>query len=244
MLEKYEREIAAEFDASFFVSEAEAAFFRARAGASARRIDYYLNGVDIAYFSPETRLASPYREGARAVVFTGYMDYRPNIDAVKWFVQEVWENIRRACPEAVFFIVGARPPREVQALGDVEGVFVTGAVPDVRPWVSHAWVSVAPMRMARGIQNKVLEAMAMAIPVVVTPAGIEGIELCPETQCRVVAEAGAFADACTGLLSGEVPARDSAARDCIVRHYDWPQVFHRLDACLWPAGPAAAGTGT
>jgi len=103
------------------------------------------------------------------------MDYWANVDAVVWFAQQVFPFVKRQCPEARFYIVGSKPSKQVQQLADDVAVIVTGRVDDVRNYVAHAHVVVAPLRIARGIQNKVLEAMAMAKPVVVTSAAMEGI---------------------------------------------------------------------
>jgi glycosyltransferase involved in cell wall biosynthesis len=113
--------------------------------------------------------------GRRIAGFVGVMDYRPNVDAVVWFVENCWERIRAACPKAVFRIIGRGPTRRVRRLAKVPGVEVVGGVDDVAAEVRQLAVSVAPMRIARGLQNKVLEAMAAAKPVVLTAKAAEGI---------------------------------------------------------------------
>lgn len=127
------------------------------------------NGVDLKYFEPDL---SP--QAGSGCVFTGAMDYRPNIDAVVWFANEVWPALRMGHPDATFRIVGRNPAKAVKRLRAISGVEVTGAVPDVRPYLRDAAVAVAPLRIARGLQNKVLEALAMAKPVVVSPAALAG----------------------------------------------------------------------
>ncbi|RYE76116.1 MAG: TIGR03087 family PEP-CTERM/XrtA system glycosyltransferase, partial [Oxalobacteraceae bacterium] len=150
---RYERQVARDFDASLFVSSQEAALFAGMAPESASKVGWFSNGVDSAYFSPHHDFASPYPEGGPVMVFTGAMDYWPNIDAVQWFAAEMLPVVRRQHPDARFCIVGARPSREVQALAALPGVTVTGTVPDVRPYLAHAALAVAPLRIARGIQN-------------------------------------------------------------------------------------------
>src|SRR5690606_37263681 len=113
---------------------------------------------------------------APVVVFTGAMDYWANVDAVQWFVADIWPRVRAGAPHARFFIVGSNPVPAVQALEIHGGVQVTGRVPDVRPYLAHADVAVAPLRIARGTQNKVLEALAMARPVVCTSAAAAGLD--------------------------------------------------------------------
>src|SRR5690606_24436539 len=137
---------------------------------------------DTEYFDPETRFDSPYASedgtlAAPVVVFTGAMDYWANVDAVQWFVREIWPSVRAEAPQARFFIVGSNPAPAVRELESHEGVHVTGRVPDVRPYLAHADVAVAPLRIARGTQNKVLEALAMARPVVCTAAAASGLDL-------------------------------------------------------------------
>src|SRR5262249_20598440 len=115
------------------------------------------NGVDLDYFT-NTDAA----EEEQSCVFVGALDYLPNIDAAVWFCQEVWPRVRKECPQARFRVVGRRPAPEVLELGKQAGVEVIGQVPDVRPYVARAAVTVVPLRIARGIQNKALESLAMA----------------------------------------------------------------------------------
>ncbi len=161
----YERQVAATADRAFFVTEAEAALFRRQAPECAIRVDALCNGVDADYFSPAPAHPNPYADDELSVVFTGAMDYHPNIDAVRWFAANVLPRLQESRPRLRFTIVGRSPTAEVLALAG-EGVTVTGTVPDVRPYLQHAAVVVAPLRIARGIQNKILEAMAMGKAVV------------------------------------------------------------------------------
>ena len=219
---RYERQVASQYDASLFVSSPEADLFRQLAPESVERIGHFSNGVDTDYFSPEHELASPYAPGERALVFTGAMDYWPNVDAVQWFCDEVFPILRRQDPELRFYIVGSRPAPQVQALAQAAGVTVTGTVPDVRPYIRHARVAVAPLRIARGIQNKVLEAMAMATPVVVSPQALEGIAAEPGRELLLAAEAADFADAVAQLLARTGNDMGLAARARVEHHYSWP----------------------
>jgi len=173
----WERTAAATFDATVLVSPAERDLFLQRAPEAAERVVAISNGVDTGYFTPEHPHANPYARDVLPIVFTGAMDYWPNGDAVTWFVDEVLPRVRETCPEARFHVVGTRPTPAVRALESRPGVQVVGAVPDVRPWLAHARVVVAPLRLARGIQNKVLEGLAMDRPVVATSAALDGLEL-------------------------------------------------------------------
>jgi sugar transferase (PEP-CTERM/EpsH1 system associated) len=220
----YERHVARDYDASLFVSAPEADLFRQLAPESTAKIGHFNNGVDTDYFSPEEPHANPYAAGERALVFTGAMDYWPNVDAVQWFAADIFPTLRERFADVKFYIVGARPAPAVQELAKLPGVVVTGTVPDVRPYIAHAAVSVAPLRIARGIQNKVLEAMAMATPVVVSPQALEGIDAVPGSELVLAEDASAFVDAVTALLAGQdsaAAAIGAAARAKVQRSYSW-----------------------
>jgi sugar transferase (PEP-CTERM/EpsH1 system associated) len=220
----YERQVARDYDASLFVSAPEAALFRQLAPESGAKIGHFSNGVDTDYFTPDTGHANPYEAGERALVFTGAMDYWPNVDAVQWFCDQVFPALRERFPDLRFYIVGSRPNAQVQALAERPGVSVTGTVPDVRPYIAHAAVAVAPLRIARGIQNKVLEAMAMARAVVVSPQALEGIDAEPGSELVLAEDADAFVNAVGALLAGQDSAAGAigrAARDKVQRSYSW-----------------------
>lgn len=217
----YERRVADQFDASLFVSDPEAELFRTLAPESRAKIGFFNNGVDTDYFSPDRSYDNPFEEGEQALVFTGAMDYWPNVDAVKWFASEVLPRVLEAVPQARFYIVGARPSPEVQSLAG-DAIVVTGTVPDVRPYLAHCKAAVAPLRIARGIQNKVLEAMAMARPVVASPQAYEGIEAIEGRELLVADAPQDYADAVVGLLRSPHPAMGRAARASVERRYSWP----------------------
>jgi len=218
----YERRVARDYDASLFVSGPEADLFRQLAPESDAKIGFFSNGVDTDYFTPEGGYASPYAEGEQAIVFTGAMDYWPNVDAVQWFAAEAMPILRARYPDLHFYIVGARPAPAVQELAKLPGVRVTGTVPDVRPYIAHARAAVAPLRIARGIQNKVLEAMAMATPVVVSPQALEGIHAEPGRELIVAEDGAGFADAVARLLERSNNDMGLAARARVERQYSWP----------------------
>jgi sugar transferase (PEP-CTERM/EpsH1 system associated) len=220
----YERRVARDYDASLFVSAPEADLFRQLAPESTAKIGHFNNGVDTDYFTPDHPHANPYAPGERALVFTGAMDYWPNVDAVQWFAADIFPQLRARFADAKFYIVGARPAPAVQELARLPDVVVTGTVPDVRPYIAHAAVSVAPLRIARGIQNKVLEAMAMATPVVVSPQALEGIDAVPGSELVLAEDAAGFVDAVSTLLAGQdsaAAAIGAAARAKVQRRYSW-----------------------
>ena len=201
-------------DASLFVSAAEAKLFTDTTGLAAHVIE---NGVDAAYFAPGT--VGPAVAPHPLIVFTGQMDYAPNIEAVADFVR----NTLPLLPNVVFAIVGRAPSAAVRALAG-DRVIVTGEVPDTRPWLAAADVVVAPLTLARGIQNKVLEAMAMGKPVVASSAAAEGISARAGLELIVCDSFGDQAAAITILLSNPERAHaiGAAARECVLTRYSWP----------------------
>ena len=229
---QYERSVATRFDASLFVSEAEAELFKKLAPESCAKIDYFSNGVDTEYFSPAHALANPYPGGTQAIAFTGAMDYWPNVDAVTWFADEVFPLILAQHPQARFYIVGSKPTAAVIALGQRPNIVVTGRVPDVRPYLAHAVAAVAPLRIARGIQNKVLEAMAMAKTVFVTPAALEGIAAESGRDLVRVDDAGGMASAVNAFLRDPTADLGPAARNLVQQRFSWESNLARIDACL------------
>ena len=231
---RYERKVAASFDASLFVSAPEAELFRSLAPESAARIGSFSNGVDTAYFAPGS-YANPYAEGEKALVFCGAMDYWPNIDAVQWFSAEVLPALRARDPALRLVIVGARPAPQVQALAAQPGITVTGTVPDVRPYVAHAALSVAPQRVARGIQNKGLEAKAQAKAVLVSPQALEGIDAEVGRELLLAQEAPQWIAAAAAALAGPPAALDAvgrAARARVEAAYSWDARLAPLDRMI------------
>ncbi len=228
----YERHVAKTCDAALFVSAPEADLFRTLAPESDAKIGFFNNGVDTDYFSPEREYDRPYASEERALVFTGAMDYWPNIDAVQWFATEIFPKLLATMPNLRFVIVGARPAPAVQALAQQAGVIVTGTVPDVRPYIHHAEIAVAPLRIARGIQNKVLEAMAMGRPVIVSPQALEGIEAVPGTDLLLADGADAFVATISALLAAPNPSLGAAARANVQQQYSWPSKLSRIEERL------------
>ncbi len=230
-LERAEAALAAAYDASLFVSAEESRLFLARHRELDGKVHAIPNGVDGGYFDPGASHPRPFAQGVRAAVFTGAMDYQANVDGVVWFCREVWPAVRAARADARLYIVGRRPSSAVRALTRLAGVEVTGRVPDVRPYLAHAKVAVAPLRVARGIQNKVLEALAMGRPVVGSAAAWEGLgpfdplfgarEDAPEDFARAVIR---HLDAPNG--EGE------ARRAAILARFSWERAVERCQELL------------
>ena len=238
-LDAWEARMAQQFDATLLVSEPEAALLQQRVPQARDKIAAFENGVDTDYFSPERDYPQPFQSDVRAIVFTGAMDYWPNIDAVVWFAEQVFPAIRQQCATAQFVIVGSRPSAEVSNLARQPGIVVTGSVPDVRPYLAHAACAVAPLRIARGVQNKVLEAMAMARVVVVTPQAAEGIRASAGEEYILALDAETFSQAVLNQLAQPHAGLAQAAREVILRHYNWEHNLAAIDACL-EVSPAAS----
>lgn len=227
-----DRRIARAADASVLVTEPEADLFRTLAPESAHKTFAIGNGVDADYFAPRGDFPSPYPDAAPTFVFTGHMGYWPNVDAVRWFAEAVLPGIRRDLPEARFAIVGADPAPAVRDLASLPGVVVTGRVPDVRPYMAHATAAVAPLRIARGVQNKVLEAMSMALPVVATPQAWTGIDAEPGRDLLLAEDAEGFAAAALALARGDHAETGVAARRRVLERYSWPARLAGFDRLL------------
>ncbi len=233
----YERHVAAMMDASVFVSNSEAELFKQLAPEAAARVWDIHNGVDVDYFDPTQEYPVPYAASEMAIVFTGAMDYWANVDAVTWFAREVFPAVRQRHATAHFYIVGARPSNAVQQLSQAPGITVTGTVKDIRPYLAHARVAVAPLRIARGVQNKVLEAMAMARPVVVTPQALDGIRCQADREVVVAEGAAAFTDRVCAILRGSAQSVADAARRRVVSDYSWESNLKRFEALLEGTSP-------
>lgn len=217
-------------DAVTLVSEDEANLLRTRCGDERRlkKIRAVLNGVDLEFFSPANV------EQSRSICFLGAMNYRPNIDAVMWFVTEVWPHLRKHHPSLVFNIVGRNPSPEVNSLRNVEGVHVTGAVPDVRPWLAQSVAVVAPLRIARGIQNKVLEAMAMGRVVVASPEALTGLRVEPDLNVlEAITPDEWYYQIRKALQSSEQrTSLEQNARSYVEQHHSWEATLEPLSEIL------------
>lgn len=232
-LRRVEQQVAAAFDRTLLATALEADLLRRIAPAGADRIEAVPNGIDGDYFSPERHYDNPYPPERVPLVFTGAMDYWPNADAVQHFRQAILPAVRARLPDASFVIVGSNPTAEVAALAAAPEVIVTGRVPDVRPYTAHARVVVAPLRVGRGVQNKVLEGMAMARPVVASPEALAGIEAEVGRELLLGADPAAFAAA---VCAAADPARGAElgqnGRRRVLADYAWSGSLARLDAIM------------
>lgn len=227
----YERAMAASTHTSLFVSAEEASLFKQLAPESAHKTHYRTQGVDSTFFDPSLSYENPYLEGQKVLVFTGAMDYWPNVEAVKWFCDHVLESVRAREPEFLFCIVGMKPTEEVRQLEARPGVRVTGGVPDVRPYLQYALAACLPLQLARGIQNKALEAMAMCLPVVATQQALVGIVDYPGVLAVAANDAREMTTAALEILA-QPRAMNSAGRECVLEHYNWDTNLRRMEAFL------------
>ena len=237
----YEKFVAAQSVVSIFATENEAELFRQLAPESAQSVMAIDNGVDAEFYSPSINHASPYpMQGtvlsSKMVAFTGAMDYWPNVDAVCWFVNEMMPRLRLQVPGIRFFIVGRKPAAAVSALA-ASDVFVTGTVDDVRPYIQHADVIVAPLRVARGIQNKVLEAMAMARPVVASKSCLSVIRGVDGTDFVGANTPGEFVEAILSVFLNIQRATEMGkhARATVLAQYSWEAQLSKIDSKLQEA---------
>ena len=232
LLLEYEKYVTKKCSYATFVSEKEAGLFKQLSPEVENKITYFNNGVDTEYFSPSQNFANPYKPNTRVLVFTGAMDYWPNVDAVRWFAAELFPAIRTKIPDLEFYIVGARPTKTVLELSAIPGVVVTGSVDDVRPYLAFSEIAIAPLRIARGIQNKVLEAMAMEKLVVASPQALEGITAIPGIELFVADGAEAYIDHVISLLENPRIEAGKAARRRVIEDYNWDKNLSRIDRLL------------
>lgn len=203
--------------------------------------DWFPNGVDLDYFAPGAEDRDP-----GSIVFVGRMDYFPNQQAVTHFCTAILPRIQAARPEATFTIVGTNPSKAIRALSARPGVSVTGAVPDVRPYARRAAVAVAPLKIARGTQNKMLESLAMGVPVVASPVAAGGIDAVPGEHFLVADGAEEFAAKTLRLMTQARTRRQyaEAGRARMESHHAWAGSMRRLDriieVCLSQAGAGSA----
>jgi glycosyltransferase involved in cell wall biosynthesis len=234
-LRRYERAASRAADQVVTVSEADRQALRAL--DPGLNVAVVPNGVDL--YEWRVGAAGQDADAARLtavgplVVFDGSMDFRPNADAVYWFVHDVWPLVRQEVPLAQFAIVGRNPTRRVRALQAERGVVVTGLVPDTRPWVASAAVYVVPMRIGGGVRLKVLQALAMERAIVSTTLGCEGVTVTDGVNVRLADEPGPFAAAVVELLQHETE-RQTLGRSArrLASDYAWEQIAPRLEALL------------
>ncbi|NTS75955.1 TIGR03087 family PEP-CTERM/XrtA system glycosyltransferase [Catenovulum sp. SM1970] len=234
-LAKYENKIAEQFTNSLFVSPDEAEQFKKQINACfGDKVHPILNGVDTKFFDPTIELTCeeyPDLHEQKFIVFTGAMDYWANEEAVLWFAENIWPQLESKYQNTKFYIVGGNPSETIKNLSKkYDNVVVTGRVHDIRPYIKHASLCIAPLRIARGIQNKVLEAMAMSKPVVMTQMAAEGIEFPQEQLDFISDDSGQFLNAIEKLIEDTNHTKSIGIQNLewIKAHYQWRAVLQPL----------------
>jgi sugar transferase (PEP-CTERM/EpsH1 system associated) len=231
-LKQYEEDAISDFNYSIFVSRRELEHLPKCVNSA--KVCFIQNGVDFDYFSAVTP-----GENRKSIIFTGAMDYFPNIGAVDFFAREVLPIIRAKIPDAQFLIVGSNPSRQVRALADLPGVTVTGTVKDVRPYLADAGVAVVPIKVSQGIQNKILEALASSLPVVATKVALGGIPTTKDLPIAEADDAQSFAEHVIGFLKNPLTQTQiEKCRRVLQTNFDWDanlSIFDRLFERLVPS---------
>lgn len=234
-----ERRFAGRFDAVTVATRGEVQAL-ADIGVTGR-VDWFPNGVDTEFFAPGTQT-----HDTRVITFVGRMDYFPNEQCMVEFCSQVWPRLRQQRRGLQLQIVGAAPTPRVQALGQIEGVTVTGSVPDVRPYVRRSALTITPLRIARGTQNKILESMAMEVPVVSSGIAAAGVDAVPGEHLLVADTPDELCAAISHVLDdpAERERLAKAGRARVISHHAWPNAMKRLDGiverCLQRGMPAGA----
>jgi sugar transferase (PEP-CTERM/EpsH1 system associated) len=226
LLAEYEKKIIKQFDASYLIAQAEVTLFNQKVMQS-DKVHVMGNGLDTSvFYPPKIKQPNP----APVFLFTGVMDYKPNEDAVIWFVNTCWPSIITQHPNARFIIAGMNPSADINQLANDKSIEVTGFVDDILPYYHQADIFVAPFRLARGVQNKVLQAFACALPVISTPMGAEGI-LCHADKNILIASNGEEFIAQANQLMAQPALAQSigqSALHIIKQHYSWPSQLQPL----------------
>ena len=226
-LERRERILSESFDLCTCTTRAELESLKALGVTTPS--NWFPNGVDAEFFAPD---GTDYE--ADLVCFVGRMDYYPNQQGVQGFCRDVLPGLRQRRPGARFMIVGADPPEQIRRLSDLPGVEVTGSVPDVRPFVRRAALTVAPLDIARGTQNKILESMALGVPVVCSPQASGGVDAVPGEHLLVADGPDDWVEQVAGLMADPQGRRRlaEAGRRRVLSHHSWPASMARLDQLI------------
>jgi len=226
LVKKLEIEAATLSKECYLIASAEVELFNKEVTKQGK-ITILPNGINSSIFKPNIDSRKPEQA---TLLFTGVMDYKPNIDAILWFIANCWSQVKTQYPNAKLVIAGMNPSATIQKLGSSDDIVVTGFVDDIMPYFQSASIFIAPFQIARGVQNKVLQAMSCELPVVATSKGIEGIIHCAGEDVLLADTAEQFTKHCLDLLES-VQLRESigkVARQTILANYAWPEVLKPL----------------
>lgn len=230
LIARFERRIHDVFDAAMFISQAEVDLFL-QSNPDLGKLHVIGNGLDTKTFRPAT---TPKSANGPIMLFTGVMDYLPNEDAVAWFVEGIWNQVRARHPDAMFYIAGMNPSARVQALQKYPGIVVTGFVDDIMEYFDKAHLFVAPFRIARGVQNKVLQAFACGLPTITTPMGCEGIQCQDGKHVLVASTLEQTLQKIDWVVSHPAEARriGTHAAELVQRDFSWDGKLAALESIL------------
>ncbi|MFT2090386.1 TIGR03087 family PEP-CTERM/XrtA system glycosyltransferase [Paraglaciecola sp. 2405UD69-4] len=230
LLKAYEKQIVEQFDTCYLIAEAEVNLFNEKVIKS-DKVQVMGNGLDTSAYYPNPLKK---QSGGSTFLFTGVMNYKPNEDAVLWFVKECWPSILKTHPESRFIIAGMSPSSDILQLKNEESIEVTGFVDDILPYYHQADIFVAPFRLARGVQNKVLQAFSCALPVISTPMGAEGILCTPGKDILIASTPAEFIQQAKKLISNTKLAESIAqnSEEIIKQNYSWQSQLKPLVSLL------------
>ena len=236
-LAAFEVRLASRARSTFVVSERERDVFPDR--QLAQGLSVIPNGIDVAHFAPS---ADSHRR-SNSVVFTGVFDYAPNETGARWLIESVWPEVRRRVPSATLTLAGASPTTRLRnaAAGD-SSIELTGAVPDIRPYLWRATVAAAPVFVSRGVQNKVLEALAAGLPCATTSAVLDGLPVVARAGCLAADEAAPFADALVTLLEDSDADRQRRVDAAEISSLGWDRMLGSLAGHVECAAAAQSAT--
>lgn len=230
-MRRYERNNYGKFERCVVVSETDK--IALQQSCPDARIGVIPNGVDTEYFMPTHA-----KEVSPSLLFSGNMDFPPNVHAVLWFVNKVLPKVREIFPDVKFYIVGRNPSSEIDHLKYDKHIIVTGFVKDIRPYFDQATIYVCPMVSGTGIKNKLLEAMAMGKPIVASSLSIQGISDAEDTNCLLTANTvSEFSDRITDLLNSSIYRQELGlqARKFVLNNYSWKKSADLLEKIYWEA---------
>jgi len=231
---RWERHAAKASNVVTLVSDTETKLMTALLADDSVRVETVRNGVETKFFDPRLNFECPYADGNRVVVFTGAMDYFANQEAVTWFAGNAWPEIQDREPDLRFYIVGSNPSRAVRELENLGRITVTGRVPDIRPYLNHAALAIAPLKLARGVQNKVLEALAMNTAVVASPAALQGLDDRLPDTVKVAKRGPGFARTVIECLATPGSGAGDSGREFVRENYDWERNLTSFSELLFP----------
>ena len=230
LLSKYEQKIYRLFDTCFFVSETEVELFCNKYECIDRPLAIS-NGIDTEFFIPPVRHPN---NDHPVFLFTGVMDYKPNIESVLWFIEYVWPRIIKKYDKARFIIAGMNPVSPISALGRTKGVEVTGYIEDILPYYHQSDIFIAPLRIARGLQNKILQAFSCGVPVISTSMGAEGIDVTDGVNILIADTPDMFFDTIE-KLKNNIALYESIRENALSlakNHYSWSEILKKLGNIL------------